>query len=289
VLSLGVVFALLVAAVFLVLAIIAVGEGNSSLLVRALAGGLLCLSLTWLLGRGARAARHRATDLAIAACSEAIARESLDCIAHCNRGFACMNQRDFPRAIAHYETAIRLDPKDPYPLLGRVNAYGSIGQFDRVIADYTQQIQREPTNALAYCARATAYNGIGRFDLAIADADEAIRLDPYLYLGYDARGYGLWQRRNFNIILKGIAIAWMLLTLGFLRRDRFDWRTPTGSKADHEQAIVDFTEAIRLNPASWSSYRGRALVYQALGEQGRAAADQARVRQAVDADRPFVS
>jgi tetratricopeptide (TPR) repeat protein len=272
---------LLTAAVFLVLAMIAVGEGNSSLLVRGLLGGLVSLCLTWLLGRGARGARNRANDIAIAEHAAALRLEPLDPVAHCNQGFACVRRGEYARAIAHYEAALRLDPKDPYPYLGRVNAYGSIGQFDRVIAEYTEVIRLDPGNALAYCARGTACNATGRFDLAIADAGEAIRLDPNLYLGYDVRGYGLWHKGNFNVVLKVLAIAWMLGTFGFLRRDHFDWRTPTGSKADHEQAVADFTEAIRLNPKAWDSYQGRALVQRALGEHARAAADEARVREAL--------
>jgi tetratricopeptide (TPR) repeat protein len=281
VLVLGVLAGLLTAAVFLVLAIIAIQEGNSSLLLRAVSGGLVSVGITWLVGAGARHARNRASDLAIAEQAETLRLNPLDPVAHCNQGFACVRRGEYARAIAHYEAALLLDPKDPYPYLGRVNAYGSIGQFDRVIAEYTELIRLDPSNALAYCARGTAYNATGRFDLAIADAGEAIRLDPNLYFGYDVRGYGLWHKGNFNVILKVLAIAWMLGTFGFLRRDHFDWRTPTGSKADHEQAVADFTEAIRLNPKAWDCYQGRALVQRALGEHDRAAADEARVRDAL--------
>ena len=166
----------------------------------------------------------------------------------------------------------------PDAYVGRVNAYGAMGQFERVIADYTETIRLVTNHALAYCARATAFNGIGRFDRSIPDASEAIRLDPHLYLGYDARGYGFVQRGSFNPIVKLVGIAWMLATFGFLRRDHFDWKTPTGSKADFEQAIADFTEAIRLKPTASDCYHGRALAYQALGDHAKAIADEARAR-----------
>jgi tetratricopeptide (TPR) repeat protein len=281
VLTIGVVGGLLVGAVFLVLAIIAVGERDSSLFFQAFLGGFVSMVFVWLLGKGVRAVKRRGTDLAIAEHTAVIRLEPLDSIGHCNCGFACAGRGEYARAIAHYDEAIRLDPEEAYAHVGRVNAYGALGQFDRVIAEYTEAIRLQPSNALAYCARATARNGAGRFDLAIADASEAIKLDPHLYLGYDARGYGLWHRGNFNWLLKALAIAWMLASLGFLRRDHFDWRTPTGSKADHQQAIADFTEAIRLEPTAWDAYSGRALVYRRLGEQARAAADEAMVREAL--------
>jgi hypothetical protein len=102
-----------------------------------------------------------------------------------------------------------------------------------------------------------------------------IRLAPQRFLGHDARGYGYLQRGNFNVIVKLLGIAWMLATLGILRRDRFDWRTPTGTMADFEQAVRDFTEAIRLNPQAWDCYQGRAQAYRALGEPAKAADDEA--------------
>jgi Tfp pilus assembly protein PilF len=70
----------------------------------------------------------------------------------------------------------------------------------------------------------------------------------------------------------------MLATFGFLRRDHFNWRTPTGSKADFHQALDDFNEALRLNPMALDCYLGRAQVYRALGERAKAEADEFRVR-----------
>jgi tetratricopeptide (TPR) repeat protein len=267
--------ALLAMAVFVVLGIIAIGEGNLSLLGRAVLGGLGSGLVVWLLGQGYRKARKRANDLAIAAHAAVIGLDAADAVAHSDRGTVCMAKGEYARAIAHFEEAIRLAPEQPYAYVGRVNAYAALGQLDRMIAEYSEAIRLDPEQTLAYCARATAYNALGRFDLALGDASEAIRLAPQLYLGHDARGYANWQRGNFNVIIKGLAIAWMLATLGFLRRDHFDPRTPTGTRADLEQALADFSEAIRLEPRAWDCYRGRALVYRALGDRASATVDEA--------------
>jgi len=241
------------------------------------AGGIVSLLFAWILGRGARIARRKANDLAIAEHAEAIRLELQPSIAPITLAFVCTRKGDHARAIAHYEAAIRLNPADANAHVGRVNAYGALGDYPRMIADYTETIRLDPGNALAYAARATAYNALGQFYNSIPDATEAIRLDPNLHLGYDARGYGLLQRGGFNRLVKLMALAWMLVTFGFLRRDHPAW-TPIGSKADYTQAIADFTEAIRLNPAAWDCYHGRALVYRALGDHTRAAEDLAQMR-----------
>jgi tetratricopeptide (TPR) repeat protein len=268
--------ALLAAAFFFVFAYVVIAEGRVAQFVLAFAGGVFSLLVAWLLGKGAANIRRRLNDQVIAETARAVGSDPLDIIGHNNRGFVLAKNGEHAKAIAHYDAAIRLDPALPNAHVGRVNAFGAIGQWDRVIAEYTAAIDSDPNNALAYCARATALNGCGRFDRSIPDANEAIRLAPQLYLGHDARGYGLLQRGNFNWILKLIAIAWMVVTLGFLRRDHFVWRTPTGSRADFEQAIDDFTEALRLQPAAWDCYMGRALAYRALGEHARAAADESQ-------------
>lgn len=265
---------LLVLANLLVLAGLLIAEGKGDRFVRASIGAIVTATIVWLLGEAARRAKHRMTDLAIARRSAAIGLDPCDVADHWQRGLAHAQCREYASAIAHYDAAIDQDPSEPNVHVGRVNAYASLGQLDRVIAEYTRIIDQDPTDALPRAVRATAYNALGRWDLAIADATEAIRLDPALYLSYDARGYGYLHCGNCHGLLKLIGIVWMLGTLAFLRRDCFDWRTPTGRRADHEQAIADFTVALRLNPAALDCYAGRAMAYRALGEHAKAAADE---------------
>jgi tetratricopeptide (TPR) repeat protein len=270
----AVVVGLLILLVFLVLAGLAIADGKGELFVRAGVGAVVSATMVWLMGHAARLAGHRVTDLVVARYTAAIRLDPHDAIGHLQRGLAHAQRREYAKAIAHFDAAIRLDPlTQPNAYIGRVNAYGGLGQLDRVITDYSEIIQGDPTHALAYGARATAYNALGRWDLSIPDATEAIRLAPAQYLGYDARGYGYYQRGSFNWGVKLMAIAWMLATLGFLRGEHFKWRTPTGTRADFNQAVADFTEAIRLNPAAWDCYAGRAMAYRSLGEHAKAAAD----------------
>jgi len=277
-LLLGVVLGLLCGAVLFVLAILVLLEGKIFQFSLAVGGGLLSWLISWLFGRGAARIKHRVVLRAIAEHKGAIGLQPLSAVAHNNQGVACHQNGEFAKAVAHFEAAIRLNSENGNAFVGRVNAYGALGLWDRVIAEYTEAIARDPKDMLAYCARATAFNAIGRWDRSIPDASAAIRLARDLYLGYDARGYGYLQRGSFNWIIKAIAITWMVATFAYLRRDHFDWRTPTGSRVDYEQAIADFTEAIRLNPSASDCYMGRAQARRALGQHDDAALDEDRAR-----------
>ncbi len=53
-------------------------------------------------------------------------------------------------------------------------------------------------------------------------------------------------------------------------------------KGDHDQAIVDTTQAIRLNPDYAKAYHNRGKVYELKGSKDKAAADFAKAKQLGD-------
>jgi tetratricopeptide (TPR) repeat protein len=218
--------------------------------------GLIAVCIAWPL------ANRAALKAALAQFTETIRLDPADPVGYDRRGQVYRLGGWYAQAVADFEEAIRLAPTRPEPHISRVNACGHLGQLDRVIAEATEAIRLDPNDALAYCVRATAHNWLGRLDRSIPDATEAIRLAPDLYLGYDARGFACLRRGNggpsdYTGILKRAV-------------------TPE-QQADYQQAIADFTEAIRLNPAAWDCYLGRVQVRRALGEHGEATADEAAV------------
>ena len=50
-------------------------------------------------------------------------------------------------------------------------------------------------------------------------------------------------------------------------------------KGEHDNAIANFTEAIRLNPKDAKAYQGRGAVYHNKGEQAKAEADFAKAKE----------
>jgi tetratricopeptide (TPR) repeat protein len=124
-------------------------------------------------------------DEAISACTRVItSRRGNLSQAYYNRAIEYRNKGEIDRAIADYDEAIRLDPKDANAYTNRGRAYFAKGNNDRAIAEYDEAIRLDPKNKIAYNNRGSAYEAKGDNDRAIADYNVAIRLDPKYAFAY---------------------------------------------------------------------------------------------------------
>ena len=137
---------------------------------------------------------------------------------------------DYPKAIANYVEAIRLDPDDAwlYYMQGRAN-FGH-GQYDEAITDYDEAIQLLLDFPEAYYWRGRAKHLLERYDEAITDYDEAIQL----LLDFPEAYY--WRGRAKHLL------------------ERYD------------EAITDYDEAIRLDANNLHAYCYRAKAKMEIGE-----------------------
>ena len=117
-------------------------------------------------------------------------------IAFNNRGFGYSSKRDYDRAIAEYDEAIKLDPKFAAAFRNRGLAYGAKGDRDRAIAEYDEAIKLNSRFVAAYYNRGFAYAGKQDYDRAIADYSEALNIDPKYILAYQNRGNRLLQQEG---------------------------------------------------------------------------------------------
>ncbi len=143
-------------------------------------------------GDVAACAQVRDHDAAIAGCTRVIEDGKQTPIgraaAHYNRGNAHAAKGDQAAAIADYDEAIRLDPKNAPALNNRGTALSEKGDADAAIADFNAAIKQNARFASAYFNRANAYAARGEADRAIADYTAAIRHNRRSVNAYIARG-----------------------------------------------------------------------------------------------------
>ena len=99
-------------------------------------------------------------------------------VAYVNRGMGYAGKKDYDRAIADFNEAIRINPNFAIAYNNRGSAVQSKGDYDRAIADYSEAIRINPNYAVAYSNRGNLFEARGRRDEAIADFRRALAIDP---------------------------------------------------------------------------------------------------------------
>ncbi len=138
--------------------------------------------------------------------------------------------------------AVRLDPKNAHALACRGSFYLAKKDYESALADLNEAIRLKPDYLIFYGARSSIYQEKGMLDEAIADISKGIEeLDSH---------YNYSKRGDLYI-----------------------------QTSDYENAVKDFTEAIRLKPEHGDHYSKRAEAYRKLGKNDLAATDEQKAEE----------
>jgi tetratricopeptide (TPR) repeat protein len=210
-------------------------------------------------------------------CTETLNKYKGFSLAHYKRGIAYSDLEDYERALADFSEAIR-----NYPNFS--NAYNSRAiiyidhkkNYSAAVSDATAAIRIRPDFDSAYYNRGLAYFSMNSYDAALTDFTRVTQLtpndpDPFYY-----RGRIYYEQKNFAQALSNFTRAVSLdpkHAMSYLYRGNCYYL-----QKDYQTAISDFTESIRLQPLA-TSYRNRALAYEAIGRTDLANADRRRAQQ----------
>jgi tetratricopeptide (TPR) repeat protein len=180
------------------------------------------------------------------------------------------HKRDYDRALADFDQAIRLNPADVPAYVDRGIAYSAKGDHERAAADFDQAIRLDPKHAVAYANRGTLYLEMGDYDRAIPDLDRAIQLDPNRanYLNE-----GCWVHAVANRDL-ATARTYCDSALRLAPND-----VPTlnsrGLVDLQQQRWADYDAAARARPGKADDLYGRGIAALRLGRTAEGQADLA--------------
>ena len=149
-----------------------------------------------------------------------------------------MHKGDFARAIADFDQAIRIDPRQARFLVSRGLAHREHGDLDSALADFSKAIEIDSRFADAFVNRCVAYEDKGQAR---------------------SRGSGLHARPSRSIRTDAVAY-----------NDRGVAYEKTGNI---DGALADYSKAIELDPAYRDAFANRAVLYDHKGDKERAIAD----------------
>lgn len=205
------------------------------------------------------------------------------------------SQKKHDEAIAKYTEALRIFPHTlTYNKRGLT--YFIKGEFENAIKDFSMAISIYQNNAVFYANRGAAYYYMKDYVSARSDYDKAIQLNPndaicYLFHGYTCHylneldkakeSYTKALQINPNYTEASDALKILNIvnqqpekTTQFVDADAAYKSGEAHLKnGKYDNAIADYTEAIRLNPNSVDAYIERGIAYRTKRISDKALAD----------------
>ncbi|MEO0408621.1 MAG: tetratricopeptide repeat protein [Cyanobacteria bacterium P01_A01_bin.135] len=162
--------------------------------------------------------------------------------AYGNRCLVELAVQDYPQAIADCTQGLQLGLPGTEPYLNRGLAYYRAGDYAAALADYRRILQTTPNDYRALYNRGLAQAELGRHAQALRDYHRSLQYSPPLP-----------PKRLARIHLDQ---GWSHLQLD-----------------QHDEAILDFSQAIAYNDANAEAYLGRAYVAHCRGENSAELSD----------------
>ncbi len=188
------------------------------------------------------------------------------------RGWEAYHRGDYRAAVAHFDAALRRNPRSADAYTGRAWVRVLQRDWEPALADSAEALRLDPDSAMAHTARANALAGTGKVREALADLDEAIRRKPDY-----ARAYYDRARLRFSQSAKTAEPLADLNEAIRLNPDYAPALTLRGlvlyTARRYAEAVDSCTRALTIDRGDATAYLYRGLARRAMGEARAAQAD----------------
>ncbi|KAF3887995.1 MULTISPECIES: serine protease [Nostocales] len=202
---------------------------------------------------------------AIKACDRAI-KINPQPLQYILRGEIHRNMGDTQEAIKDFDTALNLQPDNPFAYRQQGVARSQEGNYQGALADLNKAISLQSDNAYAYVERGVVYAQMGNRLAFVEDFNKALHLEPDSASIYSKRGLARYYLQDFKGAIEDYTTA-----IGFAPESAYIYYKKLGdvrtAQKDFAAAGENYTEAIRLQPNYTPAYVGRGIVRARVGNQ----------------------
>ena len=192
--------------------------------------------------------------------TEAVKRHHDNAMVHFGLGHLYYHLQNGALALQHLSRAIELDSTFALAYAIRAEVFESIHEYDRALDDLNMAVYLEPENDDHYFHRAY-FTVLGDFTRALADFNIAILLNPS-YENFHNRGVFYTSIWLYEYALDDLNKAIQLNSediISWLRRGNVFF-----SLGRHHEAVLDFTEVIKIEPTNSDAFYNRSTAYKYL-------------------------
>ncbi|MHC5932723.1 tetratricopeptide repeat protein [Nostoc sp.] len=220
--------------------------------------------------------QHGSYPEAIQDFTEAIKLKNDFAPAYSNRCLAYLQLADYQNAIANCNQALKFMPNNVEAYLNRGLAYYRQGDYQAAITDNNQFILLKPNDFRAYYNRGLAHAMLGNHQQAISDYNLALtnisQSSSLLKADvYNDRGLAHFELLDLKAAMLDFSEAIRLNPNNY--RAYYNRGCACGRSGDRSCAVRDFTESLKLNPTNAQAYLNRGIAYHQLGHEQAAIAD----------------
>ena len=166
-----------------------------------------------------------------------LAQVSREAATHYNDAVLAIKQNDTKAAIAHFDQAIKVEPKYQKAFYNRGKSYLKLKKYSSAIEDFRTVTSLDPDHALAYYYMGYANLQTKKYPAAISSYNKALSKDPELTDVYKNRG------------------------IAFMKEGKY------------KNAVTDFSNSYKHKPADLSVIYNRAICFAKLNAHDKSADD----------------
>ncbi|MBB5340721.1 tetratricopeptide repeat protein [Tunturiibacter gelidoferens] len=194
-------------------------------------------------------------------------------------GIALDDEEKHEEAIAEYQKAIELDPKDTHAYYDWGIALDSEGKQEEAIAKYQKTVELDPKYVNAYYNWGIALHSEGKHEEAIAKYQKTVELDPKYVNAYYNWGIALHSEGKHEE-----AIAKYQKTVELDPKyvnAYYNWGMALDGEGKHEEAIAKYQKTVELDPKYVNAYYNWG---NALNNEGKHQEAIAKYQTAIELD-----
>lgn len=190
--------------------------------------------------------------------------------AYVNRAILLRKAKENDKALAYYNEALKINPKDHEAYCSRGNIYFDKNLNELALQDYNACLAIKPDYYTALDNRGGLYSRTKQYELALADFDKAISIKPDYEKVYVNQGVTLMDMQRYEESIKAFETN---LRLAGDNPDILNSIAVCRQALNQQdQAIAVLTKAIQLK-AHPIFLLNRAISYNVLGKKAEARAD----------------
>ncbi len=195
------------------------------------------------------------------------------------RGDMYAMEKNYDAALELFEHARQQNLNWGFPYFGRGCVMMDKGEFQSALNEFDKAISLLGQLPLFYIIRSMAYFRLGNLEAAHKDQDSALHLsekDALTMIDINMQvyeGYRDWAEDYYGRVLLKQPRSW------YAYQGRADAYRMNG---EQDKAIIDYTNALKINPREPRLYLGRGKSYQAMQDTNCAALDFRQVAVVTD-------